>query len=285
MPCLTVFRNAFATGLLGNVNANLEKYRRNDRWVTELASSSTRDLQTRIEIKTPINLDDPDEDNLKDLENAIRIHKLLSQLTPLQARDPRLWTRLTHVDCWSYMRKRWPLERFGTDDDKGARFIVNRYFVSQSESRALLRNGIARLWWIAQMSYDAQRTNPYDLTSVLLHRLDITQQLMERNMGRAPVIVRGFLEFLTQNKNDLLVAGDHSRDRVRRLAKFLNMTGGVCLLDSLNQTDIMKLLEGELGRIIETEPKKSETKKSEIGKDESQKSKGKERKSAKAKKK
>jgi hypothetical protein len=256
MPCLTVFRNAFATGLLGNVKANLEKYRRNDKWVLELASPSTRDLQTRIEIKTPINLDEPDDDNFKDLENAIRIHKLLSQLTPLQARDPRLWTRLKHVDCWSYMRKRWPLERFGTDNDKGARFIVNRYFVSQSESRSLLRNGIARLWWTAHMSYDEQRTNPYELTTVLLHRLDITQQLLERNMGRAPAIVMGFLEFLMQNKDKLLTEGDHSRERIRTLAKFVNMHGGVCLLDSLTQTDIVKLLEGELGRIIETEASK-----------------------------
>ena len=263
MSCLTVFRNAFTTGLLGNVKANLEKYRRNDKWVSELASPSTRDLQTRIELKTPINLDEPDEDNLKDLENAIRIHKLLSQLTPLQARDPRLWTRLTHVDCWSYMRKRWPLERFGTDSDKGVRFIATRYFVPQSESRALLRNGIARLWWTAHLSYDEQRTNSYELTTVLLHRLDITQQLLERNMGRAPAIVRGFLEFLMQNKDKLLVEGDHSRERIRRLAKFLNLHGGVCLLDSLTQTDIMKLLEGEMGRIIEIEDKAAKSKKVE----------------------
>jgi len=59
---------------------------------------------------------------------------------------------------------------------------------------------------------DPQRTNPYELTSVLLHRLDITQQILERNMGRAPVIVMGFLEFLMQNKDKLLVVGDHGRD-------------------------------------------------------------------------
>jgi len=109
MPSLTVFRRAFATTLLGNVGANLEKYRSNDRWFSAFGSQSTRDLQTRIEIKTALTLDEPDDDNLKDLENAIRVHKLLSQLTPLQARDPRLWARLTHVDCWQYMRKRWPL--------------------------------------------------------------------------------------------------------------------------------------------------------------------------------
>jgi hypothetical protein len=257
MPFLTVFRNTFVTSLLGNVGSNLDKYRRNDKWALELGSQSTRDLPTRIEIKSPLSLDEPDEDNnLKDLENAIRVHKALNQLTPLQARDPRLWTRLTHVDCWSYMRKRWPLERFGTDTGKGARFTTTRYFISQTDSRALMRNGIARLWWTAHMSYDPQRKNPYELTRVLLHTLDITQQIMERNMGRAPVIVTGFLEFLMQNKDKVMIVGDHSRERVRKLAKFLNLYGGVCLLDCLTQTDIIKLLAGELERILENEGKK-----------------------------
>jgi hypothetical protein len=253
MPFLSVFRNAFVNSLRTNVRTNLDKYLRDDKWVTALGSPSVRDLPTRIETKTALILDVPDDDNLKDLENAIRLHKFLNQLTPLQARDPRLWTRLTHVDCWQYMRKRWPLERFGADADKGTRFIATRYFISQSDSRALMRNGISRLWWTAHMSYDPQRTNPYELTTVLLHTLDITQQLMERNMGRSPVIVTGFLEFLMQNKEKVLVAGDQGRERVRKLAKFLNMYGGVCLLDCLTQTDIITLLGGELGRIIENE--------------------------------
>jgi Family of unknown function (DUF6339) len=256
MPYLTVFRNTFVRTLLSNIGSNLDKYRRNDKWVLELGSQSTRDLQTRIEVKLPLLLDEPDDDNLKDLENAIRIHKALSELTPLQARDPRLWTRLAHVDCWQYMRKRWPLERFGADSEKGARFIAARYFISQTDSRALMRNGVARLWWTAHMSYDAQRKNSYELTSVLLYTLDITQQIMERNMGRAPVIVTGFLEFLMQNKDKVLVVGDYGRDRIRRLAKFLNLYGGVCLLDCLTQTDIIKLLGDELGRILENEDKK-----------------------------
>ncbi len=256
MPFLIVFRNPFVRTLLSNIGSNLDKYRRNDKWVLELVPQSTRDLPTRIEIKSPLVLDDPEDNNLKDLENAIRVHKALNQLTPLQARDPRLWTRLAHVDCWQYMRKRWPLERFGVDSEKGSRFIAARYFISQTDSRALMRNGIARLWWTAHMSYDPLRKNSYELTSVLLYTLDITQQIMERNMGRAPVIVTGFLEFLMQNKDKVLVTGDQGRDRVRRLAKFLNLYGGVCLLDCLTQTDIIKLLGGELGRILENEEKK-----------------------------
>lgn len=260
MPVLSVFRNSFVNALRNNISANLAKYGQNDKWALELGTKSTRDLETRIELKTALSLDEPDETNLKDLENAIRVHKLLRQLTPLQARDPRLWTRLVHVECWQYMRARWPLERFAGNAEKGGRFILSRYFVAQNDSRALLRNGIARLWWTAYMSFDSERTNPYELTSVLLSTLDITQQILERNMGRSQAILKGFLEFLLQNKATLLTGGDQNRDRIRRLAKFLNMHGGVCLLDSLTQTDIVKLLAVELARVVAGEAKKKVTK-------------------------
>jgi hypothetical protein len=213
-------------------------------------------------MKSALALDEPDEDNLKDLENAIRVHKALQQLTPLQARDPRVWTRFAHVDCWKYMRMRWPVERWEKESpEKGARNVVRRYFIASSDSRGLLRNGIARLWWTAQLTYDSARDNPYELTGVLLSALDITQQILERNMGRGPEILTGFLEFLLQNRVELLTGGDKNRARIRRLAKFLNMYGGVCLLDCLSQTDIIRLLSGELNRTLASEPKKPETSK------------------------
>ncbi len=70
----------------------------------------------------------------------------------------------------------------------------------------------------------------------------------------------GFLDLLLRNKNVLLTRGDLNRDRIRRLAKFLNLYGGVCLLDCLTQTDIIKLLEAELERILAREKTNKATK-------------------------
>lgn len=72
------------------------------------------------------------------------------------------------------------------------------------------------------------------------------------SLGRAPVVLMGFLEFLNRNKDVLLTGGNENRKRIRRLAKFLNMHGGVCILDSLSQPQIMGLLETELARIQAT---------------------------------
>jgi hypothetical protein len=247
---LTIFKETFVNSLRGSVRANLPKYGEDNAWASELGLRSQRDLETSVELKAPLELLEPTNGDLKDIENAIRVHKALPHLTPLQARDPRLWTRLGHVEGWAYMRKRWPIEKHTKDQGEATRFIESRYFVTQAQSRALLRNGIARLWWTAKVSHDPARDNPYELATVLLSTLDITQQILERGIGRAPSVLMGFLEFLNRNKELLLTGGDENRIRIRRFAKFLNMYGGVCILDSLSQPQIMALLEAELARIL-----------------------------------
>jgi len=253
MSSLTIFRSTLVTAFRSSIAVNLDKYLRDDVWVAEVSTKNNRDMQTGVELAEPLCLDFPENGNLKDIENTIRFHKALRHLTPLQARDPRLWTRLTHMEFWPYMRLRWPVEKHMSNRDRAARFVESRYFVAQSQSRALLRNGIARLWWVAHLSCDPERENPYELTTVLLSTLDITQQILERGLGRAPNIIRGFLEFLLRNSATLLSGGNANRKRIRRLAKFLNMHGGVCILDCLSQGETMDLLAKELSRIMGSE--------------------------------
>lgn len=253
MSTIVIFKSTLTNALRSSVRANLNKYLQNDAWAAEVSSKSARDMATGVEVTEPICLDFPENGNLKDTENAIRFHKALRHLTPLQARDPRLWTRMTHVDFWQYMRLRWPVEKHMDNEDRAVRFVESHYFVPQSQSRALLRNGIARLWWTAQLSHDADRGNPYELTTVLLSTLDITQQIVERGMGRANNVIKGFLEFLLLNSSALLTGGNKNRARIRRLAKHLNMHGGVCVLDLLSQNEVIDLLNRELSRILNAE--------------------------------
>jgi hypothetical protein len=249
---IVILKTSFVNALRSSIRANLGRYLQNDMWLAEAAPKDSRDMRTGVEVAEPLFLDFPEGGNLKDTENAIRFHRALRQLTPLQARDPRLWTRMTHVEFWQYMRLRWPVERHMANQGRAIRFVESRYFVPQSQSRALLRNGIARLWWAAQLSHDPERENAYELTAVLLSMLDIAQQILERGMGRANNVIKAFLEFLLRNKVTLLTGGDANRSRIRRLAKHLNMYGGVSLLDCLSQSEVMELLEEELARILGT---------------------------------
>lgn len=255
MRPLLIFKSTLVNALRSSVTTNLDNYLRDDVWIPEVSIQSNRDMPTGVELAGLPSLELPDNGDHNDIENAIRFHKVLRDLTPLQARDPRLWTRLTHIEYWPYMRLRWPIEKHIANRERAGRFIEARYFVVQSQSRALLRNGIARLWWTAQLSHDPARDNPYELTTVLLSTLDITQQIVERGMGRANNIIKGFLEFLLRNGDVLLTGGDKNRNRIRRLAKHLNMYGGVCILDLLSEGEVVDLLNKELSRILETETK------------------------------
>jgi hypothetical protein len=167
-------------------------------------------------------------------------------------KSAKLELRLTHVELWHYMRKRWPVEKYLPDRSKAERYILSRYFVAQRQSRALLRNGAVRLWWTAKVTFDPQRKNPYELTEVLLSSLDIAQQLLERNLGRILSLNRTFLDYLLRHKKECLDNGDKSRVLVRRLAKALNFQGGVCVLDCMSNQQIITELDREKEQIVKS---------------------------------
>jgi hypothetical protein len=248
MP-LNILKEKFLDSLIASIPQNEAKYKQDKQWLNGVAGPGKWNINTGLEPAEPIKLVNPDGDDLKDYQNAIIIHRALGFLTPLQARDPRLWTYLSHVDCWPYMRKRWPIERMGSNTGKAQKFIASRYIITQNQSRALTRHGIARLWWYTRLTHDSDRANPYELTGVLLGQLDIAQQLLERSYGRVPQLLTGFLDFLLHHRDDLLGPGEGKRPRIRHLAKFLNQYGGVTLLDCLTRTEIIDRLEGQLATI------------------------------------
>lgn len=245
MP-LDLFKSHHVRHLRGNVAQNLERYSDNKPWAGKPTGNGKVRLASSLEPAIPLELELPDEDGLKDLENTKIVFSAFPKLTPVQARDPRLWTRLTHTECWKYMRKRWDVSRQTGDDAKKVRYVLEHYFVRQNQSRMLLRNGIARLWWYGYLTHDPKRADPFELTEVLLSDLDIAQQVLERNMGRANSVRVGFLDFLRENMGQLGTSSGQRRGRIRELAKSLNLRGGAVLLDCLNTQEVRSILDEEL---------------------------------------
>lgn len=240
----------FMNRLLESVTDNLDRYTADESWVEEWAVNAAWEFPTPCEIAGSLELLNPDDLNLFDLENAIRIHKALPNLTPMQAQDSRLWTHLTHVELWKYMQVRWPGDKY-SDPERNVKWIRSHYFAAMKpHSRALLRNGAARLWWGARMTCDPDRDNPYELTRVLFYHLDIFKNLLERNFGRAATVTRTFLEFLLLNKDECLISGDKPRRLVRDLSRAVNLHGGICLLDSKTSTALMDFLNREKDRLV-----------------------------------
>ena len=57
------------------------------------------------------------------------------------------------------MHSRWPVEN--AVNEKGTNgTVTDRYFAA----RGLFRNGISRLYWIAEVTYDSDLDDPYEYT-------------------------------------------------------------------------------------------------------------------------
>jgi hypothetical protein len=111
-----------------------------------------------------------------------------------------------------------------------------------------LRNGIANLWWYGYLTYDENRQNPYELTEILLKKLDIARNIQERNLGRNKTLLQSFLEFLAENP-EINESGNKGREIIRILVRQLNCHGGVCVLDTLNGIEIKAVLKESLLQI------------------------------------
>lgn len=248
---LRCFRQAHLDQVHANLINLLPKYTEDKRWIEEFFGAAPWSCETSLFLPAGTELLLPEQGKHHDLENAKRIHTALRHLTIAQATDERLWAWMTHVQFWEYMRARWPVESYmgGSATPSGIAINVkDRYFFTGNRDRALVHNGLARLWWYGHVSYDASREDPYELTAILLQKLDIAQSLLERSISRNPSVTRAVLRLLVEQKaegRDLAV-----RNNFRTLVKHLNRLGGIAVLDLLSEDDIKDELEVKVRELI-----------------------------------
>lgn len=230
-------KDASLDKLKSDISDNAERYSSESPWLEEYFEGESWALTSKI-VTSEITLKKSVSPRKHyDAENAINIHKALD-LTITQAIDERLWAYLTHVTFWDYMKNRWNVSKLENPKD----VIKERYFFGGGDRR-FTRNGIARLWWAAQITKDENRTDPYELTKILFTTQDIAQNLLERNFSRNTELSKSILSVLS--KMDPAIY--KNVNRYRDLMKYFNSLGGVTILDSLNEADIKVIIEKKLG--------------------------------------
>lgn len=100
MASLKYLRENAVHELFGKVERNLARYQQDEPWLAEAAGGKPWELESRIELPDGFALAMPEGDNLRDLENTLKLHAALRGLSPVQATDERLWTYLTHATFW-----------------------------------------------------------------------------------------------------------------------------------------------------------------------------------------
>lgn len=180
----------------------------------------------------------------RDDKNAHLLHQGL-RITPSMAANGTLWSRLAHFELWNYMQNRW-LPDTGLGDDKLARFVDWRYFVKNRNSRRLMRHGVARLWWAAELTKTPDGS--YHNTGTLLW----LPECAERQYAQYPLLLKTLLDFVESKKRSLAKMGilKHLRqDYFRPLLKKFNHLGGTLQLGQLGRGEIFSLLESSFREI------------------------------------
>ena len=179
------------------------------------------------------------KDASQDIENAIRLHSsFLGALKPVQAADRRLWVALTHTVFYPYMVSRWPVEN-GLNENGTNGTVTDRYFAS----RGLFRNGIARLYWLAELTYDTSLEDHYEYTRFLMEYQDIINQVEGRSLCRNKKVLRSCLKIL-KNADKLTEA------QKRLFFEGMCKRGGVSVLDALPAETLDDLCKDTLDRIL-----------------------------------
>ena len=167
---------------------------------------------------------DPTTRGGDEVDNIKKIYGELKSLPRSIACDGRLWAGLAIDKFWTYTKSRWDFE---TAVSVGK---VSDHFLFKGQSKkAYTRQSIARLWWIGDLTYDADRQDPYEITAFTMKDTDYVVNLLERNFSSNRQIFREFVEAVEQGRKEGMKI---ERDEIRELCKYLNLLGGVYVLDA-----------------------------------------------------
>ena len=141
MSTQKVFKESVVNSLRERVKTDVSSYQLDEPWVEKLFPDRSLFATTKLAELPDDLLLMPEGDEKFDLENSERLYSALHGLTLTQAADPRLWTYLTHVKYWKYMRKRWPIKD-DAEIEKKKGSIVSRYFLVYASGQHTLNRPV-----------------------------------------------------------------------------------------------------------------------------------------------
>lgn len=165
-----------------------------------------------------------------EVKNSLVVWAALGKLTPALANEGRIWSRLTHVECFEYTRDRWMKGQKGKDPLKLAR----AHFFGDTMTRRRDDNGIGRLWWNAYIAKQAMPGNHGEALKALLKTADIRSNVVERTgTVRMVPLAAGILRAILALPK--VVA---SEDGFRAFMKNTNKLGGGVLFHLMTPADV-----------------------------------------------
>ncbi|MGN0837865.1 MAG: DUF6339 family protein [Pyramidobacter sp.] len=185
-----------------------------------------------------------DKPFMTEAENVERVYHNFRFLSDSQASDERLWAGLCLGRYWQYVKYRWEIDKKCTVSN-----VQQHYLFGYGPRRSLTRNALSRLWWIGRLTYDKTREDPWELTKFVCESADYIMHILERNTSNNPSIVNSFISAIIDARNNNLRI---DTDIVGELAKYLNLLGGIYVLDCLPEKAIYQKTYAKIEEINAT---------------------------------
>ncbi|WP_460968727.1 DUF6339 family protein [Pedococcus soli] len=175
-----------------------------------------------------------------EFDNAIDLYEALGPMPRVAAADPRLWSYLAFGPYSDYMSARW-----SPDGVRNWRARFNgRWLVRSATTGSLIRHGLARLWWLAELTYDPhlerslskEHADPWWYLRVALAREDRIMALFDREAGSIDNLRFALLDLCDRDS----VAS--TEDGLRALMKEVTLSYGYRDLAALSAEETDALL-------------------------------------------
>ena len=176
------------------------------------------------------------EGSLSEIENSLKVWRAMSNLSPMLASEPRIWARLSHVECFEYTRDRWV--KSNEKQEKKQKSIAKHFFAS---GRTGYRDdhAIGRLWWNAYIANLMRPTDQKRALELILKTADIRSNLVERPLSfRRINLGKAILRLMERNPDTT-----KKEKSFRELMKSVNKFSGGVVWETLVETDCDALLD------------------------------------------
>lgn len=236
---LKIFTDQTIKQLKSDVKNNQAKYIHGDfSNLDDNTSSFISHIEYDDKVLSKLDIVDGMSVGLSDVKNSLLIGKALEGMTAAEANESSVWTRLTHIECFEYTKKRWLKlkdEKYSDDD------IITHFF-ADTQTQRRDDNGISRLWW---NYYIAKKCMPEDIELALnlfVSKTDIRSNFVERVwLSTRKSIASAVLRALRDNKwlssNAL---------HFREFMKALNMSGAGVVFEALSDYENDLFINGYL---------------------------------------
>ncbi len=212
---------------------SVEKYLQSTPFAQDLPALEAPSIPAPIGLSAKVNPDNH-------FETAIALWEAFQTLNPLEVADRGLWTYLTHVDLWDYMRKRFKLDGCSAEDLN--KKICQHWFLNSQSQAALMEHPLAGFWLAVKLSIEPERGDQkYELTKILFRNLDLpTRTLGTYWLGRLPAAVKGILRYIQTHPDDFQ---NFYEAKVRAITKYFNSMGGALMLGYFGEDFYTKELD------------------------------------------